>query len=133
MAKSAVSTVAKVQLPFSAVDEHTAKVARRSTSVGALKDHWKDSTHHVDDPQQLLDDDALHDVLMGNKDGSGVRILLDLSYDELQPFMEDHEHRNDRNYVDFRKAMKLVEDGKGGMVWVRKENVEKWRVFNGGF
>ncbi|CAN0385886.1 unnamed protein product [Ectocarpus fasciculatus] len=34
--------------------------------------------------------------------------------------------RDGDGYIDFRDEMKRVADGRGGMVWVRNENVQKW-------
>ncbi|CAN0241331.1 unnamed protein product [Ectocarpus sp. 12 AP-2014] len=46
--------------------------------------------------------------------------------------MDKEQIKRDKNaqdgdgYIDFRDEMKRVTDGRGGMVWVRNENVQKW-------
>ncbi|CAN0520545.1 unnamed protein product [Ectocarpus sp. 12 AP-2014] len=46
--------------------------------------------------------------------------------------MDKQQNKRDKNardgdgYIDFRDEMKRVTDGRGGMVWVRNENVQKW-------
>ena len=55
------------------------------------------------------------------------------SYEKLKKFIHEMESkrggysRDGDGYVDFRKSMQHVADGKGGLVWVRNENVQKWR------
>lgn len=55
------------------------------------------------------------------------------SYEKLKKFMKKIESkrggdsRDGDGYVDFRKSMQHVANGKGGLVWVRNENVQKWR------
>ncbi|CAM9663324.1 unnamed protein product [Ectocarpus sp. 12 AP-2014] len=54
------------------------------------------------------------------------------SYEALKVFMENEERRRRKNardgggYIDFRDEMQRVTDGRGGVVWVRNENVQKW-------
>ncbi|CAM9607304.1 unnamed protein product [Ectocarpus sp. 8 AP-2014] len=46
--------------------------------------------------------------------------------------MKNEERRRRKNardgdgYIDFREEMKRHSDGRGGMVWVRNDNVQKW-------
>ncbi|CAM9270535.1 unnamed protein product, partial [Pylaiella littoralis] len=55
------------------------------------------------------------------------------SYEVLKEFMEQEEAnrrttaRPGDGYVDFRDTMTLVDDGNERFVWVRNENVPKWR------
>lgn len=54
------------------------------------------------------------------------------SYDAITEFMSQEEATRQKakdgdGYICFRDRMTRVDDGKGGLVWVRTENVEKWR------
>lgn len=77
---------------------------------------------------RTLDEEALFRVISG-EGGAGVDMQrVTDSYEDLKKFMvkEENARRGD-GYVDFRQHMKRVNDGKGGMVWVRTENVQKWQ------
>lgn len=74
----------------------------------------------------VLDEEALSSVLVEGMDGEGVRHLVDRSYEDLKDFMEKHDRAGE--YVDFRAEMQLVDDGKGGQVWVSNANVDQWKA-----
>ena len=83
-----------------------------------------------------LDEKTLSRVVCGDKDpDTGMQSRARASYETLKKFM-DKETLNMRKsahgrdgYVDFREKMQRVSDGKGGLVWVRTENVRKWQDF----
>lgn len=79
--------------------------------------------------ERTLDEDALRRVVSGEEDvGAGMEKDAKASYEVLKEFIHEEEAktRNSVDYVDFRDEMRRVGDGKGGMVWVRNENVLKW-------
>ncbi|CAN0148410.1 unnamed protein product [Ectocarpus sp. 6 AP-2014] len=115
----------------------TAKVALNAVTglnvdvSGFLKDVQDGLMGEIVD--RTLDEDALLRAVSG--DGA---IDIDLqrdtraSYEALKVFMENEERRRRKNardgdgYIDFRDKMKLLPDGRGGEVWIRNENVQKW-------
>ncbi|CAM9446675.1 unnamed protein product [Ectocarpus sp. 6 AP-2014] len=115
----------------------TAKVALNAVTglnvdvSGFLKDVQDGLMGEIVD--RTLDEDALLRAVLG--DGA---IDTDLqrdtraSYEALKVFMENEERRRRKNardgdgYIDFRDKMKLLPDGRGGEVWIRNENVQKW-------
>ncbi|CAM9739597.1 unnamed protein product [Hapterophycus canaliculatus] len=79
---------------------------------------------------RALDEDALIRVVTGEEDPSDdMQRDAVVSYEALQKFIdkEENKRRDGDDYVDFRDKMQRVDDGKGGMVWVRNENVRRWR------
>ncbi|CAN0303665.1 unnamed protein product [Ectocarpus sp. 6 AP-2014] len=83
---------------------------------------------------RTLDEEALSRVVSGEEE-AGVDMQRDVrdSYEALKKFMEKEELNRRKNvkegdgYIGFREKMQLERDGKGGRVWVRTENVQKWR------
>lgn len=119
----------------------TAKVALRAVAgvdvdmSSFLKDFKDGLVEEVADC--ALDEDALFRVVAGEQDAAtDMQRDARASYEALKTFI-DKEHLSRRKkaqrvgdgygYIDFREKMQRVSDGKGGMVWVRTENVEKWR------
>lgn len=83
---------------------------------------------------RALDEDALGRVLSGDEDApADMQKDMTASYEVLKEFMEQEEAnrrttaRPGDGYVDFRDTMTLVDDGNERFVWVRNENVPKWR------
>lgn len=81
-----------------------------------------------------LDEEALTRILVGEEDApSDVQRMTRSSYNALGDFMKKEEAqrrkkaRDGDGYIDFRDKMERVDDGKGGLVWVRKENVQRWK------
>lgn len=82
---------------------------------------------------RTLDEDALLRAVSGD-DAIGTDLQRDTraSYEVLKVFMENEERRRQKNardgddYIDFREEMKRLPDGRGGEVWIRNENVQKW-------
>ncbi|CAM9864587.1 unnamed protein product [Ectocarpus fasciculatus] len=113
----------------------TAKVALKATSgldvdlSNFLKDVQDGFVDELVDG--TLDEDMLLRVVSGEEDvGFNMRKETRASYDALQGFMgklERSKHaRRDDGYVDFRDNMQRVSDGRGALVWVRNENVQRW-------
>ncbi|CAN0350489.1 unnamed protein product [Ectocarpus sp. 6 AP-2014] len=77
---------------------------------------------------RTLDEEALFRVISG-EGGAGVDMQrVTDSYEDLKKFMlKEESARHGDGYVDFREHMERVNDGKGGMVWVRTANVGKWQ------
>lgn len=82
----------------------------------------------------VFDEEALSRVLSGEEDaGADMQRDMSASYEALKNFMEKEELHRRKNakggdgYTDFREKMQHESDGKGGRVWVRTENVQKWR------
>lgn len=63
-------------------------------------------------------------VLGDLKAGADMQRDVWASHETPRKFM-DNEERN----IDFLKKMQCVSDGKGGVVWVRTENVQRWQDF----
>ncbi|CBJ26194.1 LRR-GTPase of the ROCO family, putative pseudogene [Ectocarpus siliculosus] len=115
----------------------TAKVALKAASGLEV-----DLSHFLKDMQdelvdelvdRILDEDALFRVLSGEEDiDANMQTETMTSYEALKTFMDQEQRERRKNardgdgYVDFRKKMKRVSDGSGGMVWVRNENVQRW-------
>lgn len=115
----------------------TAKVALKATSgldieisnsLQALRDGMLEEL--VD---RTLDEDALSRIISGEEvAGSSMQRDARASYDALKHIVDKEQvkrlktAREDDGYVDFREVMQRVSDGKGGLVWVRTANVEKW-------
>lgn len=99
----------------------TAKVALKATS--RLDVDTSDFLHDFKEGmvEELayctLDEEALFRVLIG-EEAAGVDLQRKTraSYETLKEFMDKEER------------MKRVSDGKGGMVWVRNENVQQWKT-----
>lgn len=116
----------------------TAKVALKATTtldvdlsdfLKAVKDELIEEL--VD---STLDEDALCRAVSGEEEPSAdMQKDVRDSYEALEKFMNKEKLNRRKNardgdgYIDFREKMQRVEDGKGGMVWVRTENVQKWR------
>ncbi|CAM9389199.1 unnamed protein product [Ectocarpus fasciculatus] len=115
----------------------TAKVALNATT--GLNVDMSDFLKDVKDGlveelvDRTLDEKALRRAVVGDDDiGADLQRDTRASYEALKKFMD--KEKNDRvknardgdGYIDFRDKMKRVTDGRGGMVWVRNENVEKW-------
>lgn len=113
----------------------TAKVALKATSgldvdlSNFLKDVQDGFVDELVD--QTLDEDTLLRVVSGEEDaGFNMRKETRASYEALRGFMGKLERRKDARdgdgYVDFRDNMQRLSDGRGGEVWVRNENVQRW-------
>ena len=116
----------------------TAKVALRTATgvdvetsdfLKAVRDGFVDELI-----EHCLDEDALVRVRSGQESaGADVENAMHASYEELKKFMNKEEDKRAKiagggdGYINFREKMQRVDDGKGGMVWVRTENVQKWR------
>ncbi|CAN0531887.1 unnamed protein product [Ectocarpus sp. 8 AP-2014] len=115
----------------------TAKVALNAVTglnvgvSGFLKDVQDGLVDEIVD--RTFDEDALLRAVSG--DGTIDTALqrdTRASYEALKVFMENEERRRRKNakdgdgYIDFRDKMKLLPDGRGGEVWIRNENVQKW-------
>lgn len=79
-------------------------------------------------------EEALSRVVSGEEvAGADMQRDTRASYEALKKFMDKEELNRRKNakegdgYIDFREKMQRESDGKGGMVWVRIENVQKWR------
>ncbi|CAM9391565.1 unnamed protein product [Ectocarpus fasciculatus] len=116
----------------------TAKVALKA--AGGLDVDVSDFLRAVEDGlvdeivDGALDEEALFRVVNGNEN-AGVDMQRDAnaSYEVLKEFMEKKldggkSTKGRDGYIDFREKMQRVSDGRGGMVWVRTENVRKWRA-----
>lgn len=55
-----------------------------------------------------------------------VKTLVGEAYEELKKFIRGYECKNIEGSIRFDELMQLVDDGKGGQVWVSNENVELW-------
>lgn len=115
----------------------TAKVALKATAgldvdvsefLQAVKEG---AVEEVED--RILDEEALSRVVSGEEDaGADMQRDMGASYEALKKFMEKEKLSRLKNakegdgYIDFREKMQLESDGKGGRVWVRTENVQKW-------
>lgn len=80
-----------------------------------------------------LDEEALRRVVLGEDvAGADIQGASKASYETLKTFMGQELKRRKKHatpgdgYVDFTNEMKLVPDGKGGMVWVSNGNVQRW-------
>ncbi|CAN0102649.1 unnamed protein product, partial [Scytosiphon promiscuus] len=115
----------------------TAKVALQATTAlnvdlsGYLKDVSDGLFEELVD--HVLDEHVLEGVVSGEAEVSAdMEQTTRVSYELLKKFMEKEEGQRRKNarfgdgYVDFRDKMEQVSDGKGGMVWIRNENVGKW-------
>lgn len=78
----------------------------------------------------ILDERALFRVVSGEEDAdTGMREHVRASYEALKKFMDKETQSRLKSsdggdvYVEIREKMERVSDGKGGMVWVRSENV----------
>lgn len=81
----------------------------------------------------LMDDGAVDKALTGTgTEDEGLKDVTGPSYGALKTFMDKEKRARETKakagdgYVDFRDRMQRVSDGKGGMVWIRNENVGKW-------
>lgn len=115
----------------------TAKVALKATTGldVDISDFLKDVKDGLADEivDRTVDEEALFRVVSGEEDvDAGMQRDTKASYDALKKFMDKEElsrrkdARDDDGYVDFRDEMKRVPDGKGGTVWVRNRNLQKW-------
>lgn len=84
---------------------------------------------------RTLDENALHRVLFEDDDADlDMRRDTGASYEAITKFMTKEKARRRKagsdsdGYKDFENFMKQEDDGKGGSVWVRTENVQKWRA-----
>lgn len=83
---------------------------------------------------RTLDEDVLSRVASGDEDARpDMQRAARASYEAIKVFMQKEERKRRKNpsdgdgYVDFRSTMERVHDGRGGLVWVRNENVQEWR------
>eukprot|EP00752_Nemacystus_decipiens_P012229 g10841.t1 len=83
---------------------------------------------------RTLDEEALSRVVSGEEvAGADMQRDTRASYEALKDFMEREDRKRRKNakdddgYIDFSERMQRLSDGKGGMVWVRTENVQRWR------
>lgn len=81
----------------------------------------------------LMDDGAVDNAITGTgTEDQGLKYVTASSYGALKTFIDKEKRARERKekagdgYVDFRELMERVSDGKGGMVWIRNENVDKW-------
>ncbi|CAN0283564.1 unnamed protein product [Ectocarpus sp. 12 AP-2014] len=115
----------------------TAKVALNATTGlnVDISDFLKDVKDGLVEElvDRTLDEEALLRAVLGD-DNIGADLQRDTraSYEALKKFMDKEQIERVKNardgdgYVDFRDEMKRVTDGRGGLVWVRNENVKKW-------
>lgn len=82
---------------------------------------------------RTLDEDVLSRVASGDEDAQpDMQRVTRASYEAIKVFMEKEEAKRRKNpsgddgYIDFRSTMERVNDEKGGLVWVRNENVQEW-------
>ena len=83
---------------------------------------------------RTLDEEALLRVACGDE-GAGPDMQRETraSYAAITEFMTKEEAERRKNatdgdgYIDFRDSMEQCHDAKGGLVWVRTENVQKWK------
>ncbi|CAM9550693.1 unnamed protein product [Ectocarpus sp. 12 AP-2014] len=115
----------------------TAKVALNATTGlnVDISDFLKDVKDGVVEElvDRTLDEEALLRAVSGDDEISAdLQRDTRASYEALKKFMDKQQNKRDKNardgdgYIDFRDEMKRVTDGRGGMVWVRNENVQKW-------
>ncbi|CAM9701157.1 unnamed protein product [Scytosiphon promiscuus] len=127
----------KKLVPVLQVAVVTAKVALKATT--GLEVQGSDFLNAVKDGvfEELvdgaLDEDALLRVASGEEDvGTDAQRNARVSFAFLKTFMDKEKlgrrkgGKEGDGYVDFRDRMQRVTDGKGGMVWVKNENVPKW-------
>ena len=83
---------------------------------------------------RTLDEEALSRVVSGEEDaGDDIQRDVRASYEALKKFMDKEKHDRRKNaregdgYIAFTEKMQRESDGRGRMVWVRTENVQKWR------
>ncbi|CAM9592450.1 unnamed protein product [Ectocarpus sp. 6 AP-2014] len=116
----------------------TAKVALKATS--GIEVDVSDFLQAVNEGlveevvDRTLDEEALLRVVSGEEEADNdMQRDTRASFEALKKFMEKEKTNRRKTakdgdgYVDFEDKMKRVEDGKGGMVWVRTENVGQWR------
>ncbi|CAN0352106.1 unnamed protein product [Ectocarpus sp. 6 AP-2014] len=115
----------------------TAKVALNATTGlnMDISDFLKDVKDGLVEElvDQTLDEEALLRAVSGEDDvGADLQKVTRASYEALKRFIDKEQvdrvenARDGDGYIDFRDEMKRVNDGRGGMVWVRNENVQKW-------
>ncbi|CAM9212614.1 unnamed protein product [Ectocarpus sp. 8 AP-2014] len=82
---------------------------------------------------RTLDEEAVLRAVSGDGNiGADLQRDTRASYEALKKFMDKEQiervknARDGEGYIDFRDEMKRVTDGRGGMVWVRNDNVQKW-------
>ncbi|CAM9442278.1 unnamed protein product [Ectocarpus sp. 13 AM-2016] len=80
-----------------------------------------------------LDEEALFRIVSGEEHvDADMQKDTRASYEALKKLMDKEQvgrlknARDGDGYIDFRDKMKRVPDGRGGMVWVRNENVQRW-------
>lgn len=112
----------------------TARVALRATTgvdvdlsdfLRAVRDETIEEV-----AERILDEDALLRVVSGDEMvGADMQRITKASYEALQKFMDKEvaRHHDDEGYIDFKSKMQRESDGKGGLVWVRTENVQRWK------
>ncbi|CAN0222086.1 unnamed protein product, partial [Ectocarpus fasciculatus] len=115
----------------------TAKVALNATTGlnVDISDFLKDVKDGLVEElvDRTLDEEALLRAVSGDDDiGADLQRDTRASYEAVKMFMDKEQidrvknARDGDGYIDFRDEMKRVTDGRGGMVWVRNENVQKW-------
>ena len=117
----------------------TAKVALKAAAgvdVSLLSDFLQDVKAGLVEElvDRALDEDALLRVACGDEGaGSDMQRETSASYEAITEFMTKEgakrrkKARDGDGYIDFRDSMEQVHDEKGGLVWVRTENVQKWK------
>lgn len=105
----------------------TAQVAIKATlgldvDMSGYLQTAKDGTV-VETLERALDEKVLLRAVNGDLNaGADIQREVWDSYKTLKQFM-DKEGRN----LDFLEKMRRIGDGKGGIVWVRTENVQRWQ------
>ncbi|CAN0493167.1 unnamed protein product [Ectocarpus sp. 12 AP-2014] len=115
----------------------TAKVALNATAGlnVNISEFLKDVKDGLVDElvDRSLDEEALLRIVSGEEDvDADMQNDTRASYEALKKLMDKEQvgrlknARDGDGYIDFRDKMKRVPDGRGGMVWVRNENVQRW-------
>lgn len=117
----------------------TAKVALRAVAgvdVSVLSDLLPEvKAGFVEElVERTLDEDALLRVASGDDEaGADMQREARASYAAIAEFMAKEEARRRKKardgdcYIDFRDSVEQVQDEKGALVWVRAENVQRWK------
>lgn len=114
----------------------TAKVALKAVAgvdfpglSGFLHDVKEGLVEELGD--RTLDENVLLRIASGDEGARpDMQRVTRASYQAIKVFMEQEERKRRQNpsdCVDFRSSMERVHDGDGELVWVRTENVQKWK------
>lgn len=60
-------------------------------------------------------------------DEEGLQRLVGKAYETLKTFMVEHKCEDRERCVHFDTLVQLIDDGKGGQVWVSKKNAQRWK------